>query len=205
MRAKRHEQAIKQLELAQRLAPRDIFLLRNLGKGYLDAQQPDKAADVLGRIESLDAHAFTRNVECAALKGRWLRENKSPRDAVEVYRAALGKNPDSYYLANLAGEALVEVRDLASARQEFQHVIDIVTRLRAQREDNVWTRAAMANARFVLDADEEAIKELEVIKNERLAGLESLASIERGLETLSKGLDDPEGNRLQRLKQALRD
>jgi tetratricopeptide (TPR) repeat protein len=66
-RAKRSEQAIRQLELAQRLAPRDIYLLRRLGKAYLDAQQPEKAGELIERIQPgfLKGHHGRRESEAA--------------------------------------------------------------------------------------------------------------------------------------------
>ena len=55
--------AARQFELARQLAPRDIFLLRRLGKAYLDQKDLKKAGTILAEIEGLDPTAFERNAE----------------------------------------------------------------------------------------------------------------------------------------------
>jgi len=45
--------AARQFELARQLAPRDIFLLRRLGKAYLDMSDAPKAKTILETIEEL--------------------------------------------------------------------------------------------------------------------------------------------------------
>jgi hypothetical protein len=68
--AGRASDAARQFELARKLAPRDIFLLRRLGQAYLDLKDT-KVGGVLAEIEALDPTAFARNAENAALKARW--------------------------------------------------------------------------------------------------------------------------------------
>lgn len=79
LRAKKYDRAIEQLELSRQLAPRDIFVLRTLGRAHLASNKRKEAKDVIDRIASLDPEAFTNNAECAALAGRWYREG--PRES----------------------------------------------------------------------------------------------------------------------------
>src|SRR5690606_4208115 len=74
MAASQPARAVRQLELARQLAPRDIFLLRMLGKGYLDLADYERVRKIVHEIELLDIDAFTHNSENAAFKARFLRE-----------------------------------------------------------------------------------------------------------------------------------
>src|SRR5205807_768369 len=92
-----YQAAVVQFELARQLSPRDIFVWRELGRAYIGLKQRDKTSDVILAIEKLDPQAFERNAECAALKGRWLRD-QDPAAARDVYRKAFQNNSNSYYL-----------------------------------------------------------------------------------------------------------
>lgn len=185
VKSRNYRRAIEQLELARQLAPRDIFVLRRLGKALLDDGQRDEAKAVIDRIAVLDAAAVVRNAECAALAGRWHREGHDLARAVEIFRNALSADRESYYLANLLGEVQLEANQLDGARESFTVALDIIERL---REQNVWTRATAANARFVLGDDERAAECLRLIAaSSPDAG--SVASIEAGLEKIAAHLD----------------
>ena len=198
LRAKKYERAIEQLKLARMLAPRDIFILRTLGQAYLQAGDRDGAKTVLDRIQELDSHAFVVNTECAALKGRWCRDGGDLSQAAEIYAAALDANPDSYYLANVLAEVMVQLRRLDDAKYAFRRTLDILARL---RETNVWTLATAANAHVVLGEDDKA-KDILGRIHDLKPDAGSLSSIEGGLRRLAAHLDD--GNaRVSRLLGAL--
>jgi tetratricopeptide (TPR) repeat protein len=88
-------EAAAQFNLARRISPRDLFVLRSLGQAYLSSRDLTAAEKVISDISRLDPDAFVQNPECAALKGRWLREQDRIREAETVYAAALGANPHS--------------------------------------------------------------------------------------------------------------
>ncbi len=199
LKAKKYQRAIQQLELARQLAPRDIFVLRTLGRAYLQSDDRDGAKAVIDRIEELDKSAFLHNTECAALAGRWYREGGNLQKAAEVYGAALDANSDSYYLANLLGEVRLEAHNVSSAREAFRRALDIIQRL---RETNIWTLATAANAMFVLGEDEQAATHLRRI-HESEPDPGSLGSVEEGLKKLAVYLDDGAA-RLSGLLNALR-
>jgi tetratricopeptide (TPR) repeat protein len=186
------ERAIEQLDLARQLAPRDIYVLRTLGRAYLQKQDRDQAKDVIDRIEELDGSAFVQNAECAALLGRWYRSGGNLQKADQVYAASLDANPDSYYLANLLAEVRVEAGRRDPAEQAFRRARDIIERL---DEGNLWTHATAANASFFIGDDEGAAGHLEAARAKGLDA-DSRAIIERGLTGLATHM--PNGD--QRLR-----
>jgi tetratricopeptide (TPR) repeat protein len=184
LKAKNHRRAIEQLELARQLAPRDIFVLRTMGRAYLDADDGEKAKAVIDRISELDKNAFVRSAECAALLGRWYRKAGDLAKAEEVYATALNADRDSYYLANLIAEVRLEAGrpDVGDA---FRRALVIIERL---DEKNVWTHATAANAAFFIGEDARAIDHLRAAGALRPdAG--SIATIERGLTALAAKIE----------------
>ncbi|WP_459863839.1 TIR domain-containing protein [Endothiovibrio diazotrophicus] len=187
LKARNTKQAIAQLKLARRLAPRDIYVLRMLGKAYLDDRDSDEAWNIIKRINELDPQAKSRNSECAALEGRWLRENGLHRDAGEVFKGALRFNPDSYYLANLAGEAFLAAGEHESAREYFQQAADIVSRL---NEKNVWALATKANALLAVHGITDQTRQaLDAVRHAHPSAGEK-ESILRGLSSIAEALPD---------------
>ena len=202
LKAGQTERAIEQLDLARQLAPRDIYVLRTLGRAYLQKKDREAAKEVIDRIESLDRNAFVRNPECAALYGRWYRSGGNTREADAVYSKALDANPESYYLANLAAETRLEDGRTEDAKRAFQQALDIIERLDLSNETNLWTHATAANAAFYLEDDDRAMKHLEAARNKGLDA-DSRETIERGLNGISRHVPNGEV-RLARLLGVLR-
>lgn len=182
--ARRPDQAAQEFALALEFAPRDIFLLRSLGLAYLDANRPDEAAKIVTRVEELDPKAFTHNAECAALKARLQRNNKDFEGAAETYRKALDNNPDSYYLADVLGQTLLQLGKMEEARGAYRRVVEIVDHL---AERNIWTHAALVTASLVLGDEPLALRHLREIAKLR-PGPDDLKRIEDGLERLQTSL-----------------
>lgn len=198
LKSKNRPRAIEQLDLARQLAPRDIFVLRSMGRAYLDNNDRENAKLVIDRITQLDPTAFARNAECAALLGRWYREAGDLQNAEAVYAAALNEDVNSYYLANLVAEVRLEAgkSDVDAA---FRRALTIIDKL---DEKNVWTHATAANAAFFLGDDEGATKHLNAVAALRPdAG--SIASVERGLMGLVDKVENGAA-RVERLVAALR-
>ena len=184
LKAKNYRRAIEQLDLARQLAPRDIFVLRSMGRAYLESDDREKAKEVIDRITQLDPTAFARNAECAALLGRWYRKAGDLQKAEEVYAAALNEDANSYYLANLVAEVRLEAGKLDAA-DAFRRALNIINAL---DEKNVWTHATAANAAFFIGDDLGATEHLRAAAALRPdAG--SIASIERGLMGLAGNIE----------------
>lgn len=162
MKGSDYRNAIAQLTLAQRLAPRDIYILRTLARAHLEDKNRDAAWEIIGRIEELDETAFSHNAECAALKGRYYREAGDNSSAAEIYDQASAHNPESYYLANLAAEAYAAIGNGQKSKEKFQLVLAIIKQL---NEVNVWTVASKANAYIALGDLDAAMGELDLFKS----------------------------------------
>ncbi len=181
-----YDAAIEQFVLARRMASRDIFILRRLGRFYLETGKRDEAWEVIGRIEELDKDAYARNAECAALKGRYYSDVDDFQNAAECYELALHRNAKSYYLANLAAESHLKLGDKTKASTYFQRALTIIDK--EISDQNVWTAATKANAHLALGQLDEAAAELDFI-----AGLkptrDTIGIMSRGLRGIADHLD----------------
>lgn len=178
--SKQPSQAARQFELARKHAPRDIFLLRLLGKAYIDLRDDVRARQVLEEIEALDGKAFTHNSENAALKARFLDVTGDGIGAREVLQKAFHNIPSSYYLGDLLGQQLVSMGDIPRAKEVYQQVTRALGDL---REHNVWTHATELSAALVCEdqaAIDESLRKLRTARPSR----GQLESIERGIGTL---------------------
>ena len=196
---RKHKKAAEQFELARKIVPRDIYILLNLGRAYLECGEREKTDEILKRIEALDETAFERNAECAALLGRWHREGDDWKSAGDTYRKALQHNPDSYYLANVAGEAYLKAGSKEEADDSFREALGIIEKI---DEDNVWTSATAANATFALGDDENTMKYLRKVREHRPTPSD-FATIETGLRRISESVD-PNQDRVKALISGLR-
>ena len=186
MKARNYKRAIAQLKLARQLAPRDIFVLRTLGQALLNDSDRDGARDVLERITQLDKLAVVHNAECAALAARWHRGGNDLKGAQGVLSAALAANPQSYYLADLLAQVCAEDGRVEEATSAYRQVLQIIEKL---GEDSLWVKASMANARFFLGEDQQAIELLSAIKA-KSPDAGTWASIERGLNDVAGRMDN---------------
>ncbi|HYQ00974.1 MAG TPA: toll/interleukin-1 receptor domain-containing protein [Polyangiaceae bacterium] len=196
--ARKPKKAAAEYRLAERLAPRDLFLLRKLGKALLDDNAPEEAWDVIQRIERLDADAFAFNQECAALKGRWLTEAKDYTEAIKVYKSALLQNASSYYLCELAAQACLDAGDIEQAKEMYLRASGIISKL---EEQNIWTLATGATAAMMSGDEARAITELRKV-HQHNPSKDNLESIRKGLLRVSSGARWDSGA-FQRLTEAL--
>ncbi len=181
-----YDSAIQQFNLARRMASRDIFILRTLGRFYLETNRKQEAKEVVDRIELLDPTAYRSNAECAALKGRFYLEANDLENAIESYKAALPANPQSYYLVNLTAETYLKLNDIENAKRYFEQAVKIIDNEIDDR--NIWTSATKTNAYIALGQFDKAENEIAII-----AGLnprrDTIDSILRGLRGIAEKLD----------------
>jgi tetratricopeptide (TPR) repeat protein len=197
--ARENRKAIEQFELARRLAPRDLFILRMLGLALLATKDYERSLEVMKQMEELDDRAFVRNAECAAMRGRWLREKGRDLEARDVYEAALDENPSSYYLADLLGQTKLALGDREGAQAAYATVQRILEEVDAR---NVWTLATSATAKLVQENEPGALEDLRAIRQERPTPA-TLESVERGLSGLRRSLGKDEAT-FERWREALR-
>ncbi len=203
----RYDDAIEQLTLARRSAPRDIYTLRRLGEARIKRametgssqaeMQGEKAEikDVMERIETLDREAIAANPETAALYGKYLRRVLGQLDdAIAVYRGALDRAPDSYYLADLLGQTQLEAGHLDAAHETYETVLRILDRI--ADDDNIWTLASRATALIVegnrteAEATLRSLMERKPTRDERKTIRDSLRELARRLPQPVSELDE---------------
>lgn len=184
MAAQRYRDAAEQFEMARRLSPRDLFVLRSLGQAYLAGQDYEEAETTIEDITRLVPDAFVTNVECAALKGRWLREQDRTSEAREVYAAALAANPDSYYLADLLGAAELRLGRIEDAAKVYRQAARIIDRL---DERNIWVDATAATAAIASGDLPRAEEHLRAVRAHNPSVAEA-DSIVQGLRRLQRPL-----------------
>jgi tetratricopeptide (TPR) repeat protein len=181
-------EAARQWELARQLSPRDIMLLRMLGKAFLDQKDSGKAEEILNDIETLDKDAFERNPENAALKARWYEQRGDLLGAKDVLKRAYHTNPRSYYIGDLLGQTLLRIPGCKSeAIQVYDQILKTIEDL---PELNVWTYATSLTASVVLENQSGIEHALGSIANLRpTPSRQAIASIEKGIEKL-EGVDE---------------
>lgn len=189
--------AVEELELARRAAPRDVYVLRPLGEAYLKlyldadpgsehrAEQEVQIEVLLQMIDGIDERAFVHQPDAAALYAKYLRKAKGQtQPAIEVLGHALAANPDSSYLADLLGQAQLEIGRIDDARHSYETALEIIER---KAERGIWDHATAAAANLVLARPEQAVESVGQVV--ALAPNPSeQASIEQGLREIARHL-----------------
>jgi tetratricopeptide (TPR) repeat protein len=194
LNASNYDEAIDQFELARQSSPRDILVLRELGRAYLGAAEKgsdkanQKTREIIEIIGKLDSDAFERNLECAALKGRWLRQ-RDPSAARDIYQKAFQRNPKSYYAGDLLGQMQLQLKEIDAARNTYRQVLDVINSL---GERNLWVQATAANAAIITNADPAIIREKLAAIREFKPSPENLRTIEDGLRRIQESLGSDE-------------
>lgn len=153
-----------EFELALRLVPNDPFLQHRRALAELEAGNAGAAREQLERAEQADPTIASWNPEFAGLKGRiwreqWLR-TRAPEDlrkARDAYWQAMDQQPDSYYLADNAGQLSLALGEQEQAKEAFRRALAAIERL---KERSVWSLATMATASFGLGETENGLRHL---------------------------------------------
>jgi tetratricopeptide (TPR) repeat protein len=197
-RAGRPERAAAEFALARQLAPRDLFILRKLGKACLDQKRMDDAREVLDAMSSLDSRAFVRNAENAALQARWFKDQGNPAEAARVLKDAYANNTMSHYLGDLYAQAQLDLGQVAEARQTYHQVLDLIDRL---REQTIWTSATGFTAALADGDEPRQMTFLDEIARRRPSP-EAAESIRRGAARVAEAVG-ADRQAIERLEQAL--
>jgi tetratricopeptide (TPR) repeat protein len=198
-RARNPERAAQEFALARQLAPRDIFILRKLGKAYLDMRLIDRAGEILEDIQKLDSEAFDRNAENAALKSRWYREQGDYAAAAKALEAAYARNSGSFYLGDLLAQALIALKNIERAREVYSGVFRTIENL---RDISIWSCATGLTAAIALGNDGAQAKYTDKLLQLNPTA-DHAATIVRGISNVAKELkiDD---SKITLIKMALR-
>jgi tetratricopeptide (TPR) repeat protein len=191
--ARDYDRAVDELKLARLAAPRDIFVLRPLGEAYLkrygnarrDATSEGEVKEIerlLAMIEEIDPDAYVASPDAAALQSKFYRRVVGDlTKAAEVLRASLERNRDSYYLADLLGQTLLDAGQQEDAKDAFRHIPAILDRTGDQ---STWAMASRVSAALA-DLDLEVARTtLDAIRASRATPTE-LASIAQGVREMA--------------------
>jgi tetratricopeptide (TPR) repeat protein len=150
-----YDLAVRQLRLAWRAAPRDVYVLRPLAEASMkrllereaaasDAAARNEIETLLDAIGEIDEQAFKAIPEGAGLRAKYLRRVVGdPERALLVYQQGLEANPNSYYLADLVAQTQLELGHREDAQGNFRLALSIIERL---DESNIWSHATAVTA-----------------------------------------------------------
>jgi tetratricopeptide (TPR) repeat protein len=146
--------AKEQLMLAQQLSPRDMLVLRELGRAELETNKKDTkpARDVIGRMKSYDPDVLSADEEALMLQVRIFVEAGDWPAAAEVLDKAPDLARESTYVANMRALAALHV-DSANTKHYFQ---DLLERERKGGRRDIWTLGNLVNAALALGDNEAA-------------------------------------------------
>jgi tetratricopeptide (TPR) repeat protein len=190
---RQYANAVRQLRLAWRAAPRDIYVLRPLAEASMkysleigeagSATPLEQINTLLAAIRELDDKAFTATPEAAALLAKYHRRVlHEPDKALEIYGKALEANPDSYYLADLIAQTELDLKRIDAARAGFERALSIIERL---GERNIWSLATAATACIALARPERAHEHLSALREVGPPSASQADSIAQGIREVA--------------------
>jgi hypothetical protein len=150
--------AKEQLLLAQQLSPRDMLVLRELGRAELETNKKEtKAArELINRMKNLDPDVLAADEEALMLQVRIFVEDNDWAAAAEVLDKAPDLARESTYVANMRAVAALHV-DSPNTKRYFQDLFD---RERQGGRRDIWTLGNLVNAALGLRDHEAADKYL---------------------------------------------
>lgn len=159
---KEWENARHQLKLARQLSPRDMMVLRDLGRSELELGHPKEALVCFNEMKALDEGVFRSDPEALNLFVRILITNADWQGAYEQLNSAGKELADDTYVVNMLAIATAVVKGPSEANVHFQ-------RLQALegRDDgkSIWSIGNMVNAALGTGDEANAREWLERLKD----------------------------------------
>ncbi len=197
---RQYRNAVRQLRLAWRAAPRDIFVLRPLAeasmKRVLEGGDADNEAarqeikTLLAAIGELDNRAYTATPEATGLLAKYHRRVLGePLTALEIYKTGLEANPKSYYLADLVAQTELELGQRDAARISFGRALKIIEEIGRSGEENIWSHATAATACIALERFDRAREHLARVLAVGPPSSSEADSIARGIREVATRFD----------------
>lgn len=186
MKSRKFDLAIEQLQLIRSKIPSDPVTAHLLGIGYLEKGEEEMCQGVLDEIELVSSDIAKWNDEWAGLKGRMLRQKwkkTGDRDYLEracnVYETVLSAYPDSYYMADAAGQANLLLGNKERAKTYSKKVLEITSEL---KKPTLWSLASRASALIIAND----LNELSNVLTE----INDLHPDERAKQTIKKTIQE---------------
>ncbi len=132
-----------QLELARKLSPRDMLILRELGRVELELENVDGAEKLFKSMESLDPNIFEADEEGLSLYVRILISSNEWPEALRRLEKATILARRSAYIQNLRAIATLKVEGPEKAAQYFRTLKEFEEERGA---GDYWSKGNLVNA-----------------------------------------------------------
>ena len=147
------ENTKSQLELARFLSPRDMLVLRELGRTSLEMGQTQAAIDYLDEMKALDTKIFDGDPEAFNLYTRILITNNDWPGALEHLKKASPMLSKDTYVANMLAIAALKIEGAESAQKYFNKSKTLEKKFGGK---SIWSLGNLVNASLGLQDKEEA-------------------------------------------------
>lgn len=179
-------QAKREYELARFFSPRDVMILRELGRVSLELKDIAAAETYVRKIHDIDNQATHKSEEIAAFVARVYKDQGNFEAAAKTLKT-YEWHRESYYLVNNIALYTARAHGLRAAEREFDDLLSVLDRT---AEKSVWVQATRINALLALGREGPA--------REALADLKELGPTEGELSAMEKDFDficDPQNGR----------
>jgi TIR domain len=151
---KEWRRAKEQLLLAQQLSPRDMLVLRELGRAELETNKEDTrpARELIDTMKSYDPEVLSADEEALTLQVRIFVQGSDWQSAFEVLEKAPDLARESTYVGNMRALAALHMNS-PNARRYFQDLLD---RERKGGRKDIWTLGNLVNAALALGDNQAA-------------------------------------------------
>ena len=155
------ENAKIQLELARLLSPRDMMVIRELGRCALELRHENEALKYLNEMKDLDHDIYDGDPEAFNLHIRILITKNDWPKAFELLKNVNSQLSGDTYIANMLAIAVMKVEGIESARKYFQRL-----RLLEEKQSgsSIWSIGNQINAALGLGEIDSAKILLEQLK-----------------------------------------
>ena len=156
------ENAKVQLKLANRLSPRDMMVLRELGRTELELKHPKEALTYFHQMLRLDENVFDGDPDALNLYVRILITDNDWPGALEQLQKAGSLSEKDSYVANMLAISAMKVEGAKSARKYFLNLRNLEKKRGGK---SIWSLGNLVNAALGLADEDDAIALLTELKD----------------------------------------
>lgn len=180
------ERALREYELARSFSPRDVMILRELGRVALELSKLDAAELYARKIREIDDKASQLSEEIAAFYAR-VHAQRGEYDQAAAALRDYEDHADSYYLMNNIAMYQARAVGVRAAEKDFEALLAVVQKT---PERSVWVQGSRIVALLGLGREAPA--------RDALAELRAMGPSEGELSAMAKDFDflcDPANGR----------
>lgn len=178
----KHEEAIKYLEAVRKIDParQDVYPI--LAKEYMNAQQYNKAENVMLDLLRRDSEAMVAYYYLGAIYGAYMNK---PRKAIEIYERILDREPENIEVIEAVSQLYLELDDTEKA-------LERLLELERYRPSDVSLKLKIAQIYYKMKDFEPAIERFEKILERNPESdkiMYYLAVLYEGIEKFDKAMN----------------